>query len=215
MLLDDPVVLQIGERSRQAVGVAIALGDVAVDVEPAELGDHQVGIGRAVELDRDVRFETRDVGLFHGAAEVDHDPAIGLLEIDQPWKHPEIARSLRNRDTHRALRIGRKRCAAEDIEAQALHLFHVEQQGFSLVAERQSRLIAQKKLEPQFFLEPVNLPHQCGAGQSEDLRCIPEALVPRAEQKCAQVFPRCIGSIFDFLALRECSTPMQMLRHTR
>jgi len=54
----------------------------------------------------------------------------------------------------------------------------VEQQGFSLVAERQPRLIAQKKSLNPSSSRPINLRIRVVAGQPEDLRGIPEALVP-------------------------------------
>ena len=77
-------------------------------MEPAELGDDEVGVGRTVELNGDIGFETRNIGLFHRAAEVDRDLAIRLLEVDEPGKHPEIARSLRHRNAHGTSRVGGK-----------------------------------------------------------------------------------------------------------
>jgi hypothetical protein len=37
----------------------------------------------------------------------------------------------------------------------------------------------------------------------------------RAQEKGTQILPRCVERIVDFLALHWCSTPMQMLPHTR
>src|SRR5260363_183951 len=105
MLLDDAVIAEIGKRGRQAIRVTIGLGYEAVDVKPAELADDHVGICRARELDRDVRFEARHVSLLHRTTEFDSNPPIGLLEIDQSWQDPEIARAFSHGDADRALAV--------------------------------------------------------------------------------------------------------------
>jgi len=102
VLLDDAVVLQLGQRRRRAEQLAVALRHEGVDVEPAEPRCDQIRIGRPLELDRNVGFQPADVGLFHRAAQVDGDLAISLLEIDQPRQDPEIARSLGDRDPYRS-----------------------------------------------------------------------------------------------------------------
>ena len=71
-------------------------------MKPAELGDDQIGIGRPLELDGDVGFQPRDVGLLHRAAQVDGDLAVGFLEVDQPRQDPEIAGALGDGDADRA-----------------------------------------------------------------------------------------------------------------
>jgi len=73
--------------------------------------------------------------LFHRAAKIDHDLAVSLLEIDQSRQHPEIAGSFGHRDAHRTPGVGRKRGAAENVEAQALHLLDVEQQSPPFIAQ--------------------------------------------------------------------------------
>ncbi|MGY2935481.1 hypothetical protein ACVWZ6_005083 [Bradyrhizobium sp. GM6.1] len=60
------------------------------------------GLVGGSKLDRDIGFEPRDVGLFHRAAQVDGDLAIGFLEIDQSRQNPEIAGAFRHRDAHGA-----------------------------------------------------------------------------------------------------------------
>ncbi len=74
----------------------------AIDVKPAELRDDKIGICRRLELDGDIRFQSRDVGLLHRAAKIDGDLPVGFLEIDQPRKNPEIARTLGHGDAYRA-----------------------------------------------------------------------------------------------------------------
>jgi hypothetical protein len=189
MLLDDPVIPEIRNGFWKPIGIAIGLRREGINVKPAALGHNQVGICRSLKLNRNIRFQARYVGLFHCAAKIDHDLSIGFLEIDQPGKHPEIAGSLRHGDAHRAVCVRRHRCAAKDIEAETLHLFHVEQQSASFITQRQAGLVAQKQLEAQFFFKPVDLPHQRRAGHSQDFRRIPEALMARAQQKRPQILP--------------------------
>ena len=207
MLHDDPVVLEIG-KSRNAVELSIAFRNEGIDVKPAELGDDQIGIGRPFELDRDVGFQPRHVGLLHRAAQVDGDLAVGFLEVDQPRQDPEIARALGDGDADRAGGIVRLRRAAENIEGVTFHLHHVSDHRRALVAERQAALIAQEQLAADRFLEPVDPPHQRGAGEAEHVGGIAKALVSRAREKRSQIVPGCIQN-FVSPVLRHRSTPVQ------
>lgn len=137
-------------------------------MQPAELGDDEIGIGRRLELDCNVRLQPRDIGLLHRTTQVDGDLSIGLLEVDQPRQDPEIARALRHRDAHRARRVVLgSRGTAEDVEGVTLHMRNVGNHRGAFIAERESALVAQEKLAADALFEPVDPAHQCGGGEPE------------------------------------------------
>ena len=202
-----PVAPDVGQR-RQAVELLVAFGDEGIDVHPAELGHDQIGIGRRLELDCDVGFQPRDVGLLHGAAQVDGDLAIGPVEIDQPRQYPEIARSLRDGDANGSGRIARLRGAAEQIEGVAFHLHDVADHGGAFFAQCQSALIAQEQLAADMLFEAVDPAHQRGAGEPERVGGVAETLVARAGEERLQVVP---GRVLNLVGavLHRRSTPVQ------
>ena len=207
-LLDhQPVVFDFGERGN-AVKFTVALRHEGMDVKPAELGDDQIGIGRPLELDGDIGFQPGDVGLLHRAAKVDGDLAVGFLEVDQSRKDPEIAGALGDGDADRAGGIVRLGRAAENIEGVTFHLHHVADHGRALGAQRQAALVAQEQLAADRLFEPVDPPHQRGAGEAEFFCGIAKALVSRAREKRSQLIP---GRIQNFISpvLRHRSTPVQ------
>ena len=178
-------------------------------MQPAELGDDQVGIGRALELDGDVGLQPRHVGLFHRAAQVDGDVAVGFLEIDQPRQDPEIARTFGHGNPHRAARIVRRlRRAAKYVEGLTFHFRDVADHRGAFVAQRQSALVAQEQLAADAFLEPVDPAHQRGCGQAERLGGVAKTLEARTGEKRFQIVPRRIQHLLDPV-LRHRSTPVQ------
>ncbi len=108
-------------------------------MKPAELCDNKVGICRRFELNGDVGFQPRDVRLLHRAAKIDRDLPIGFLEIDQPRKNPEIARSLGHGDAYGPRRIARRLgCAPQDVESVTLHFRHIRHHRGAIFGERQA-----------------------------------------------------------------------------
>ena len=100
----------------------------------SELRNNEVRICRPRELDRYVGLEARDVGLLHRAAKIDHDLSVGFLEIDQSGQDPGKAGSLCHGNTHRTIYLCRHRGTTKNVEAEALHLFDIEQQSASFIA---------------------------------------------------------------------------------
>ncbi|MHC2692955.1 hypothetical protein ACVME9_005446 [Bradyrhizobium liaoningense] len=147
-------------------------------METAELGDDQIGIGRRLELDRDIGFEPRDVGLLHRAAQVDRDLAVGLLEVDQSRQDPEIPGAFRHRDAHGARGVVRRsRGAAEDVEGMTLHMRNVGDHCCAFIAERESALVAQEQLAPDPLFEPIDAAHQGRGGEPEFFGRIAETFI--------------------------------------
>ena len=87
------------------------------------------------------------------------------------------------------MRVRRQRRSAENVETQTLHLLDIEQERSSFIVERKTRLITQEELEPQLFLQAVDLAHQRCAGEAQRFGGVSEALMPRAKKKCPQIFP--------------------------
>ena len=89
-----------------------------------------------------------------------------------------------------------------------LHLDHVCEHREAFLADREPALIAQKQLAADPHFEPVDPPHQGGAGDAEQIGGVAEAFVTRAGEERFQVVPGCIK---DFVSpvLRHRSTPVQ------
>ena len=149
-----------------------------------------------------------DVGLLHGAAQVDGDLAIGPLEVDQPRQDPEIARSFRDGDANGPGRIARLRGAAEHVEGVTFHLHDVADHGGAFFAQRQPALVAQEQLAADILFEPVDPAHQRGAGEPKRVGGVAEAFVTRAGEKRFQIVP---GRVQDLVGavLHHRSTPVQ------
>src|ERR1700738_4153237 len=107
VLLDNSVTFELRQRCRNSVEFLVPFGNKGINVESAEFRDDKVRICRRFELDGNVRFKPRDVRLLHCAAKIDGDLSIGLLEVDQSRKNPEIAWPLGRGDAHRTRRITR------------------------------------------------------------------------------------------------------------
>ena len=87
---------QFLECFRDAIGLDVGLAGEGHDVQPAELDDFQIGGGRFGQLDRGVGFQAQHVGRPHRATEVDEQPRMGALKLDQARRKPECPESLRD-----------------------------------------------------------------------------------------------------------------------
>ena len=63
-------------------------------MQPAELDDLEVGIGRLGQLHRGVGLQPQHVGGLHRAVEVDEQLRMGALKFDQPRREPECSEAL-------------------------------------------------------------------------------------------------------------------------
>src|SRR5690606_37530295 len=87
-LVDQPVVLHVCDRLRQAEPFAVAARDERIHVEPSELDDHEVGRRWPGELDGHVRFEPQYVGTVHRTAQIDDQIRRRALELDRAGYDP-------------------------------------------------------------------------------------------------------------------------------